>query len=431
MRDLALLFFIIFAAYYILRSPFIGVALSIWTSLFTPNLWVFGFGQSLRINFLFLALFLVSFIINNSKIKNINYKFTSLCFLHIAFFLLGTLSAVFTISQEDVVWLEWSYFYKTLLLYFFVVLVVHTEVQIKTVIWAMILSVSFIGLSEGLKYLASAGGHVIEGVYMSKMQDRNALALAMNMILPLLFLLRNYTENKRVKNFLLVIAIFNIIAILGSFSRGGLIGLIVVGFFYFLRSKQKILISIFAIIIGISAVNFMPDRWTQRMNTIESADKDESFLGRVVAWKQAVLIANDHPFVGVGFKGGQNQAIWSFYKPDFDIFNSIIDTSETNFVQAKAAHSIYFQVMGDMGYTGLFLFLLLLFTSYRFIRYAEKHLSHDRFFHDLAGMTKISLAAYAVAGAALSLPYFDILYVIFGFSTIVYLRARAAKTSNG
>jgi probable O-glycosylation ligase (exosortase A-associated) len=431
MRDLALLFFIIFAAYYILRSPFIGVALSIWTSLFTPNLWVFGFGQSLRINFLFLALFLVSFIINNSKIKNINYKFTSLCFLHIAFFLLGTLSAVFTISQEDVVWLEWSYFYKTLLLYFFVVLVVHTEVQIKTVIWAMILSVSFIGLSEGLKYLASAGGHVIEGVYMSKMQDRNALALAMNMILPLLFLLRNYTENKRVKNFLLVIAIFNIIAILGSFSRGGLIGLIVVGFFYFLRSKQKILISIFAIIIGISAVNFMPDRWTQRMNTIESADKDESFLGRVVAWKQAVLIANDHPFVGVGFKGGQNQAIWSFYKPDFDIFNSIIDTSETNFVQAKAAHSIYFQVMGDMGYTGLFLFLLLLFSSYRFIRYAEKHLSHDRFFHDLAGMTKISLAAYAVAGAALSLPYFDILYVIFGFSTIVYLRARAAKTSNG
>lgn len=431
MRDLALLFFIIFAAYYILRSPFIGVALSIWTSLFTPNLWVFGFGQSLRINFLFLALFLVSFVINNSKIKNINYKFTSLCFLHIAFFLLGTLSAVFTISQEDVVWLEWSYFYKTLLLYFFVVLVVHTEVQIKTVIWAMILSVSFIGLSEGLKYLASAGGHVIEGVYMSKMQDRNALALAMNMILPLLFLLRNYTENKRVKNFLLVIAIFNIIAILGSFSRGGLIGLIVVGFFYFLRSKQKILISIFAIIIGISAVNFMPDRWTQRMNTIESADKDESFLGRVVAWKQAVLIANDHPFVGVGFKGGQNQAIWSFYKPDFDIFNSIIDTSETNFVQAKAAHSIYFQVMGDMGYTGLFLFLLLLFSSYRFIRYAEKHLSHDRFFHDLAGMTKISLAAYAVAGAALSLPYFDILYVIFGFSTIVYLRARAAKTSNG
>jgi probable O-glycosylation ligase (exosortase A-associated) len=431
MRDLALLFFIIFAAYYILRSPFIGVALSIWTSLFTPNLWVFGFGQSLRINFLFLALFLVSFIINNSKIKNINYKFTSLCFLHIAFFLLGTLSAVFTISQEDVVWLEWSYFYKTLLLYFFVVLVVHTEVQIKTVIWAMILSVSFIGLSEGLKYLASAGGHVIEGVYMSKMQDRNALALAMNMILPLLFLLRNYTENKRVKNFLLVIAIFNIIAILGSFSRGGLIGLIVVGFFYFLRSKQKILISIFAIIIGISAVNFMPDRWTQRMNTIESADKDESFLGRVVAWKQAVLIANDHPFVGVGFKGGQNQVIWSFYKPDFDIFNSIIDTSETNFVQAKAAHSIYFQVMGDMGYTGLFLFLLLLFTSYRFIRYAEKHLGHDRFFHDLAGMTKISLAAYAVAGAALSLPYFDILYVIFGFSTIVYLRARAAKTSNG
>ena len=229
---------------------------------------------------------------------------------------------------------------------------------------------------------------------------------------------------------MLIIAIFNIIAILGSFSRGGLIGLIVVGFFYFLRSDRKIIISVFAVVIGIGAVNFMPDRWTQRMNTIESADQDESFLGRVVAWKQAVLIANDHPLVGVGFKGGQNQAIWTYYKPDFDIFNSIIDTSNTNFVQAKAAHSIYFQVMGDMGYTGLSLFLLLLFTSYRYIRFAEKNLPRASFFHDLAGMTKISLAAYAVAGAALSLPYFDILYVIFGLSTIVYLKAKAMKTAH-
>lgn len=427
MRDLALLLFIIFAAYFILRKPFIGVSLSIWTSLFTPNLWVFGFAQSLRINFLFLALFLISVIINKHKIKNINYKFTSLCFIHILFFIIGTLSAIFTISFEEVVWLEWSFFYKTLLLYFFIVFVIHTEIQIKTIIWALILSVSFIGLTEGLKYLASGGGHVIEGVFMSKLQDRNSLALAMNMILPLLFLLRKYTENARAKQFLLLIAIFNIIAILGSFSRGGLIGLIVVGFFYFLRSDQKILITVFSIIIGISAVSFMPDRWSQRMNTIESADEDTSFLGRVVAWKQAVLIANDHPMLGIGFKGGQNQAIWTYYKPDFDIFNSIIDTSHTDFVQAKAAHSIYFQVLGDMGYSGLIVFLLLLFTSYRFIRFAEKNLQNDHFYQDLAGMTKISLAAYAVAGAALSLPYFDILYVIVGLSTIVYLRAKAAN----
>lgn len=430
MRDIALLLFIIFASFYILRSPFIGVALSIWTSLFTPNLWVFGFGQSLRINFLFLALFLISLVINKSKIQNKNYSFTSMCFMLFAFFILGTLSAIFTISYEDVVWMEWSFFYKTLLLYFFVVWVVHTEIQIKTIIWAMILSVSFIGLSEGLKYLLSGGGHVIEGVLFSKMQDRNSLALAMNMILPLLFLIRNYTENRKLKILLLVVAIFNIIAILGSFSRGGLIGLLVVGFFYFLRSNQKILISVFAIVIGISAVNFMPDKWTQRMNTIESADKDESFLGRVVAWKQAVLIANDHPFIGVGFKGGQNQGIWTYYKPDFDIFNSVIDTSNTNFVQAKAAHSIYFQVLGDMGYTGIFLFMLLLLTSYRFIRFAEKHLPAASFYHDLAGMTKISLAAYSVAGAALSLPYFDILYVIFALSTIVYLKAKAVKTTH-
>lgn len=420
MRDLALLLFIIFASYFILRRPFIGVALSIWTSLFTPNLWVFGFGQSLRINFLFLVLFFISLIIN--KNKNNNYKFTKLCFIHIVFFILGTLSALLTISREDVVWLEWSYFYKTLLLYFFVVLVIRTEVQIKTILWAMILSVSFIGLSEGLKYLLTGGGHIIEGVYMSKLHDRNALALAMNMVLPFIVFLHHHTQNKKVKLLLLAVISFNILAIVGSFSRGGLIGLIVVGIFYFLRSKQKLLISVIVILISISALNFMPDNWKQRMNTIESAEKDESFLGRVVAWKQAILIAQDHPFVGVGFKGGQNQAIWTYYLPDIDIFNSLIDTSNTNFVFAKAAHSIYFQVLGDMGYSGIIIFLLILWGGYRNLTLGEKHLADEPFFLDLARMTKISLAAYSIAGAALSLPYFDILYILLGLSTIIKMR---------
>lgn len=266
MRDLALLLFILFVSFYILRNPFIGVALSIWTSLFTPNLWVFGFGQSFRINFIFLALFLISVLFNKSKIKNTNYKFTGLCFTLVAFFILGTLSAILTISNEDVVWIEWDYFYKTLLLYFLIVFIVYKEIHIKTVLWAMVLSVSFIGVAEGSKYLISGGGHIIEGVLYSKMYDRNALALAMNMTLPFLFLLRKFTENRKVKAFLLFIAIANIVAILGSFSRGGLIGLIVVGVFYFLRSKQKIYISIFALIIAVGALNFMPDSWTQRMN---------------------------------------------------------------------------------------------------------------------------------------------------------------------
>jgi O-antigen ligase len=77
------------------------------------------------------------------------------------------------------------------------------------------------------------------------------------------------------------------------------------------------------------------------------------------------------------------------------------------------AHSIYFEVLGEHGYVGLGLFLLLgLFTwmaASRIRRKTEGTPDMD-WMATLARMVQVSLVAYATAGAFLGMAYFDYAY---------------------
>jgi O-antigen ligase len=77
------------------------------------------------------------------------------------------------------------------------------------------------------------------------------------------------------------------------------------------------------------------------------------------------------------------------------------------------AHSIYFQVLGEHGFVGLFLFVLLGVFAWRtgakVIR-ATKHDPKTKWAADLIAMTQVSLIGYATAGAFLGLAYFDLPY---------------------
>src|SRR3546814_18270546 len=110
-------------------------------------------------------------------------------------------------------------------------------------------------------------------------------------------------------------------------------------------------------------INFAPENWFNRMSTIQQADKDGSFMGRVVAWKISTLLALDHPILGGGITAIQNEAMWSHYAARFGQLR-FIPTPEPD-DKPHAAHSVYFQHLADVGFVGLGLFLLFLFRAWR------------------------------------------------------------------
>ena len=81
----------------------------------------------------------------------------------------------------------------------------------------------------------------------------------------------------------------------------------------------------------------------------------------------------------------------------------------------RAAHSIYFEVLGDMGFVGLGLFVAMLASmavNLRRVRRLAREQANLRWAFDLAFALQGSLVAYMVAGAALSMAYVDLVYVL-------------------
>jgi probable O-glycosylation ligase (exosortase A-associated) len=383
--------------------------------MFFPNGWVWGFASSFRYNLLIALATIISYVFQKNKVKTDSSGLTVLILI---FFIWSTISSVFTLSNPEFVWFEWGIFFKIIIFYLLCILLIKTKHQVNVFLWAICLSAAYFGAAEGLKFIVTGGGHTIAGIPGSRLSDRNELALALNMTLPLLVFLLSYTKSKWLKVALIGAISFNIIAIIGSYSRGGLLGLIVVAGYFFLQSKRKVIVSIFLIIsLAISSV-VVSDKWLNRMDSIETMDKDKSFLGRVMAWKQATLMAIDNPIFGAGFKAGQNQALWVLYEADFYKLDFIVDTSGIHFAKAKAAHSIYFQVLGDMGFAGLFIFLTILLLTYRKLVWITRN-TDDEWIIGLARMLKVALVAYCAGGAALSLPYFDLSFAIFALAHIL------------
>ena len=92
------------------------------------------------------------------------------------------------------------------------------------------------------------------------------------------------------------------------------------------------------------------------------------------------------------------------------IFNFYFPTEKTH-----AAHSIYFQVLGEHGFIGLFLYLIILaagfWTCWGVIR-RTRTISESRWAGDLAGMLMLSLFLFCVGGAALSVAYYDLFLIV-------------------
>src|SRR5260221_7951331 len=154
----------------------------------------------------------------------------------------------------------------------------------------------------------------------------------------------------------------------------------------------------------------MPADWNRRMDTTQSPEDDTSFQGRVQVWRFSYNIALARPFVGGGLGASENGTVFNTYSVDYLPFG-------------RAAHSIYFQVLGDHGFAGLLIFLSILGAVWRQCTVVKKRAagrSELAWAVDLATMIQVSWAGYMVAGAALSMAYYDLAYIELG--AIVALR---------
>jgi probable O-glycosylation ligase (exosortase A-associated) len=216
----------------------------------------------------------------------------------------------------------------------------------------------------------------------------------------MMFYLLLVSQNKWVRRAMGVSMLLCAFAAIGSYSRGALLGLSAMLLFLWLKSPKKLVPAIVMVLLIPVAVAFMPDKWSQRMDTIQTYKSDASAMGRINAWKMATNLALERPLVGGGYEI-YNRVSFARWAPDPD--------------DLHAAHSIYFQCLGEHGFVGLGLYLLLAFLTWRkgswIIRQAARRPALKWAAH-LATMIQVSMLGFATGGAFLSLLYYDVPYYL-------------------
>ena len=422
MRDLVLLSLLPLMLVAVAKRPFIALGMWIWTAMFFPNGWVYGIASVIRYNLLFTSFAIGGYLLSRDRKPA---KWGAIGILVFIFFFWTTISTLSTIGIPDVAWEFWSRFFKVVMLFVFVVLIMHKKLHIDFFLWCLVLSIGFYAGLSCLKFVLSGGGHVIAGLPGHILGDRNDLALAFVMMLPICFYLLNEygKESAAVKAILSLSVVAMIISVIGTQSRGGLIALLALGAYLFAKSNRKMaIVTLVAIALAVSSA-LITDEWRQRMDTISNADEDASFMGRVVAWKLSTILALQHPFFGGGFKALETFPVWQSLSshfhtlPFFYTGDAVPDP-----VTARAAHSIYFQVLGDHGFIALATYLGILVMAFRTagkIARRARLQNAEPWISPLATMLQLSIFAFCLGGAALSFAYFDLIFAIFGIVVVL------------
>ncbi len=409
MRDLMMLGAMLLLVPLSLRSSFSAYLLWGWAGLIAVQTYLYGFMREVPYVQIFALITLTLLLLSKDKEKS-RYQLDPTTILMVLFSLHCIFAATLAYPWLARNWELCSNVLKTILFCLIMPVVITRRYRFHALLVVIAIGISFHGLLDGLKFLASGGAHNAVGV--QKLGDNNHMAMILIMVMPLLLYLFQYAKYRIAKLGFAGAFLGTCLAIVATGSRGALITLIAVGAWLILLSQNRVRYFSIAAVVATLILVSAPDTWTERMDTIKSADQDSSFMGRVIAWKRASAIALQHPVLGGGFHAGQDPQLFL----QFNGQNGLLGFIETAIGTYPAAtHSIYFEVMGDLGFLGLILFMLLMITPF-LIRSQIKSLARQigpsaNWARDCADMIAASMVAFLVGGAALSAAYFELPYI--------------------
>ena len=298
-------------------------------------------------------------------------------------------------SHADMTWFRLQGVSKIFLMTLVTIGIVDSFARLRTLIIVMAGCFSFYVVKALPFMITSAGAYRLYGPPRSAVEDNNDLGLALNMTLPLLLFLAQAETNPKAKRIFWFLFFILIPGIFCTYSRGALVGLVVVMGLMFMRLKQRAILFPAMAVAIIIAVLFAPEQWKVRMNlTNKEATLDMSAHSRINAWTFAWNLAKDYPIAGGGFDTFQR-----------DLF----DRYAPNTKDVHGPHSIYFGVLGEHGWVGFAIYMTLVWSCFstlgKVMRWARFH--GDEIADHYAKMLQFSIIAFLTSGLFLGRQYFD------------------------
>ena len=379
--------------------PFYGLLVYAWISYMYPHMLAWSFAQTFPVAKLSALAVMTGFIVSpNGNLAAMAQK------QNVAMLLLWctfSISTVFAIYPEDA-WNKWQDASKLILMSVLASLLLRNRRQIRQFMLVIALSIGFWGLKGGLFGLATGGQQIVYGPQPSVMDGNNAIGLALDMCLPLLWYLSSQ-EHGWLKRVLQIVFFLTIPAVMFTYSRGSMLALAILLLVMMLKSRHRI-VMIFAALIGIIlALPFIPEKWLERQQSILSYTEDGSAMSRLDNWKFCWRVAQDYPLTGAGFAFSSRE-MFEKYAPEFILkYNGKVWNT----------HNIFFSMLTSHGFPGLIAFVLMILfcmVSCVQLKWSVRHVPDLAWVKTYSEMIQLSLLAFIINGMFVNMEYFDLPY---------------------
>ncbi len=399
MRDLLVTIIVFGALPFVLTRTHLGILLWSWIGYMNPHRLGWGFAFSFPFAQVIAIATFCSLIFSKKKLE----FFWSPILGWLLFFCVWMVITTFFSLQPEISWLQLEKVLKIQLIILLTLWVMGDREKVHSLVWVIVGSIGFFGVKGGIFTIMTGGGTHVLGPPGTFIGGNTEIGLALVMVLPLVWYLYLNTHKIWIRYALLGSMFFIAIGILGTQSRGALLAIVAASSFLWLKSRKKGLLFFALLFLVPFFYMFMPESWHTRMSTISTYEEDKSAMGRIQAWTFSYELALARPFVGGGFE--------CFNSNNYERFTPGLVTGGTG--QYHDVHSIYFEVLGEHGFVGLLIFLMLFLLAWRtaskIIR-LTKSSAEQKWAHDLASMIQVSIIGYGVGGAFLGLAYFDLFY---------------------
>jgi probable O-glycosylation ligase (exosortase A-associated) len=260
---------------------------------------------------------------------------------------------------------KWEWVWKAIVWAVFLPLTLRTRLRIEAYLLFMTLSAAAIIIVGGIKTAASGGGYGALNLMIASntgLYEGSTISTVAIAVVPIIFWLAKhgtiYPRDWRVRLFAYNLVFACLLIPVGTEARTGLVCIGVLAILMLRDVKRRL---VYMGLIGAAvalAVPMLPQSFSTRMGTINNYQADNSAASRLAVWAWTWDYAKQHP-LGGGFDAyRQNKLQVHTTVGANGAAESQVDWRVT-VDKGRAYHSSYFEMLGEQGFPGLFMFLLL------------------------------------------------------------------------
>jgi probable O-glycosylation ligase (exosortase A-associated) len=361
MRDLAFVAFLMALVGMGFRRPFLLVLGYVYVDIVSPQRLTYLLLNTIPISLIMVVFAVLGWALFDDKKDTRIAPRQFLMLMLLVYCGITTLQADFPIDALR----KWDWVWKALAFGIFLPLTLRTRLRIEALALFMILSAASIIIVGGIKTLVSGGGYGALNLMVSNnsgLYEGSIISAVAVAIIPLILWLVKfgtvYPSDWRVKTFAYALIFACLLIPVGTQARTGLVCIAVLGILTLRSTKRRLLYVTLVTAAALIAIPLLPSSFTQRMDTIKSYKADTSAGTRLAVWSWTLDYVADHPFGGGfdAYRGNKIRVVTETTEgggAQGDISTSV------EYDQARAYHSAYFEMLGEQGWPGLILWLLI------------------------------------------------------------------------